>query len=67
MCIRDRAYGMPVLMLITNLATVAVLWFGGVQVQNASFAVGDLIAYINYLSRIMMSLIMVCLLYTSHS
>ena len=56
---RVMAYGMPVLMLITNLATVAVLWFGGVQVQNASFAVGDLIAYINYLSRIMMSLIMV--------
>ena len=56
---RVMAYGMPVLMFITNLATVAVLWFGGVQVQNASFAVGDLIAYINYLSRIMMSLIMV--------
>ena len=56
---RVMAYGMPVLMLITNLATVAVLWFGGVQVQNASFAVGDLMAYINYLSRFMMSLIMV--------
>jgi ATP-binding cassette subfamily B multidrug efflux pump len=56
---RIMAIGMPILMLITNLAVVAVLWFGGVKVQSGTLEIGSLIAFINYLARIMMSLIMV--------
>ena len=54
-------------MLITNLATVAVLWMGGIKVQSGSLEIGNLIAFINYLARIMMSLIMVTFVFTSFS
>ena len=33
-------------MLVTNLATVAVLWMGGIQVQNGGLEIGNLIAFI---------------------
>jgi len=56
---RLMSIGMPLLMLITNLATVAVLWLGGINVQNGSLQIGELIAFINYLVRIMMSLVMI--------
>lgn len=59
--------GMPLLMLVTNLATVAVLWIGGIQVQNGSLEIGNLIAFINYLTRIMFSLIMVAFTFTAFS
>lgn len=56
---RIMSIGMPLLMLITNLATVAVLWLGGVRVQSCTLQIGELIAFINYLTRIMMSLVMI--------
>lgn len=56
---RIMSIGMPLLMLITNLATVAVLWLGGVRVQSGTLQIGELIAFINYLTRIMMSLVMI--------
>ncbi|NLO83540.1 MAG: ABC transporter ATP-binding protein [Clostridiales bacterium] len=59
--------GMPLLMLITNLATVAVLWMGGIKVQNSSLEIGNLIAFINYLIRIMFSLVMVAFSFTAFS
>jgi len=56
---RIMSIGMPVLMMITNLATVAVLWWGGIKVQSGTLQIGELIAFINYLARIMMSLVMI--------
>ncbi len=56
---RIMSIGMPLLMLITNLSTVAVLWLGGIKVQNGTLQIGELIAFINYLTRIMMSLVMI--------
>jgi ATP-binding cassette subfamily B multidrug efflux pump len=64
---RIMSVGMPLLMLVTNLATVAVLWIGGIQVQNGSLEIGNLIAFINYLTRIMFSLIMVAFTFTAFS
>jgi len=64
---RLMSLGMSLLMLITNLATVAVLWMGGIKVQSGSLEIGNLIAFINYLARIMMSLIMVTFVFTSFS
>src|SRR5690606_23055323 len=50
-----------------NLATVAVLWMGGIKVQSGSLEIGNLIAFINYLARIMFSLIMVAFTFTVFS
>lgn len=48
----------PTVMLVANVATVGVLWFGGHRVESGSMNVGDLTAYISYLMQIVMSVMM---------
>lgn len=46
----------PLVTLIMNLSVVAILWFGGNYVNNASLEIGKIMAFINYLVQIMNSL-----------
>ena len=48
----------PTVMLVANVATVGVLWFGGHRVEAGTMNVGDLTAYISYLMQIVMSVMM---------
>lgn len=50
---------MPLMMLVMNLSVVAVLWFGGWQVSAGTMKVGEIIAFINYFTLILFSLMMV--------
>ena len=43
------AVAMPVLQVLTNVGTVAVLWFGGLSVLGGRLTIGELIAFNNYL------------------
>ena len=43
------AVAMPVLQVLTNVGTVAVLWFGGLSVLGNRLTIGELIAFNNYL------------------
>ena len=43
------AIAMPVLQILTNVGTVAVLWFGGLSVLGDRLSIGELIAFNNYL------------------
>lgn len=43
----------PVLSLMLNATIVAVLWFGGFQVVGGDIAAGDLIAFINYVTVVL--------------
>ena len=43
------AVAMPVLQALTNVGTVAVLWFGGLSVLGDRLTIGELIAFNNYL------------------
>lgn len=52
---------LPVMMLALNGATVAVLYFGGRMVMGATFELGDLQAFINYIVQILMSVMMVAM------
>lgn len=47
----------PLTATIINFAIVAVLWFGGIQVNVGELTQGQIIAFINYLSQISMALI----------
>jgi ATP-binding cassette, subfamily B, multidrug efflux pump len=60
--VRASAVTMPIMMLTLNAGVVAALWFGGVQVQAGDLQVGQLIAFINYLSQTLMSLMMISML-----
>ncbi|HRF49966.1 MAG TPA: ABC transporter ATP-binding protein [Anaerolineales bacterium] len=51
---------MPAFMMFTlNASIVAVLWFGGVEVSRGGLQLGQVIAFINYLTTALFSLIMV--------
>jgi ATP-binding cassette, subfamily B, multidrug efflux pump len=47
------------MMLTTNLAIIAILWFGGINVTKGSMTLGQIIAFINYLTITLFSLMMV--------
>lgn len=47
----------PINALILNFAVVAVLWFGGIQINIGGLSQGKLIAFINYLTQISISLV----------
>ncbi|HEY6934244.1 MAG TPA: ABC transporter ATP-binding protein [Marmoricola sp.] len=48
----------PTVMLVANLSSVAVLWFGGHRVDSGQMQVGALTAYLSYLMQILMSVMM---------
>lgn len=48
----------PLVMLVMNLSTTAVMWFGAHRVDNGDMQIGSLFAYISYLIQILMSVLM---------
>ena len=55
---RWQAGMFPTVMLIANISSVAVLWFGGHRVESGQMEVGQLTAYLAYLMQILMSVMM---------
>ncbi len=60
--VRMVSVTMPLMTLILNLGVVGAIWIGGVQVSAGEMQVGQVIAFINYLMRTLMSLVMVSML-----
>ncbi len=52
----------PVMILVMNLSTVAVIYFGGLQVVAGSLTVGEIMAFINYLMSTMFPLLMLSMM-----
>ncbi|HEX9065541.1 MAG TPA: ABC transporter ATP-binding protein [Streptosporangiaceae bacterium] len=48
----------PAVMLVLNLSSVAVLWFGGHLVNDGTMQIGALTAFLTYLMQILMSVMM---------
>lgn len=57
----------PMIMLFMNLTTVIVLWIGGNQVISGRLLVGDLTAFITYVTQILFSLMMVVMMFMTSS
>ncbi|MEV0284612.1 ABC transporter ATP-binding protein [Kribbella sp. NPDC050820] len=55
---RLMALVFPVVMLILNLSSIAVLWFGASRVENGTMEVGALTAFLSYLIQILFSVMM---------
>lgn len=49
---------MPLMMVIMNLSIVAIIWFGGVQVSVGDMTVGEVMAFINYVTQILFALML---------
>jgi ATP-binding cassette subfamily B protein len=48
----------PSVMLVLNVSSVAVLWFGGHRVASGSMQIGELTAFLSYLMQILISVMM---------
>ncbi|MFT4029723.1 MAG: ABC transporter ATP-binding protein [Protaetiibacter sp.] len=48
----------PVVMLVLNVSSVAVLWFGAFRIEDGEMQVGSLIAFLSYLIQILMAVMM---------
>lgn len=59
---RVMTFMMPLMMLIMNLVSVAIIWFGGHAVDAGALQTGDLIAFITYSMVIIMGFLMIGML-----
>jgi ATP-binding cassette subfamily B protein len=48
----------PLFMLVLNVTIVAVIWFGGVEINAGHAEVGTIFAFMQYIGQIMMGIIM---------
>ncbi|KIS25993.1 multidrug ABC transporter ATPase [Arthrobacter sp. SPG23] len=55
---RLMALAFPTVMLVLNVSSVAVIWFGSFRIEDGSMQVGTLIAFLSYLLQILMSVMM---------
>ncbi len=49
----------PITSVILNAAIIAILWFGGMRVNAGSLSQGEIIAFVNYITQILLALIVV--------
>ncbi len=54
---------MPVMMLVVNVSSIAILWFGGHRIASGDMPPGDLFAFLNYALQILFSLLLVSMLF----
>jgi ATP-binding cassette subfamily B protein len=55
---RLMALMFPIVMLVLNVSSVAVIWFGAFRIADGSMQVGTLIAFLSYLMQILMAVMM---------
>jgi len=60
---RMMATLMPLMMLVMNLTTIAIIWFGGIRIDSGHMQVGALMAFLQYAMQIMFSLLMASMLF----
>lgn len=47
----------PVTFMIMNLGIVAILWFGGIRVDSGNLSQGEITAFVNYMTQILLALV----------
>jgi len=60
-------FTMPLMTFFMNFTSLAVVWFGGKQVMAGDMLIGDLTAFITYITQILSSLMMVSMIFMNAS
>ncbi|HEY0752458.1 MAG TPA: ABC transporter ATP-binding protein [Ktedonobacteraceae bacterium] len=60
---RIVAFMMPIMMLVLNVSSVSILWFGAIRINNGDMQVGALIAFLQYAMQILFALMMVSMMF----
>ena len=54
---------LPIMMLVLNFSTIAIIWFGAIRINNGTMQVGALMAFLQYAMQILFSLIMLSMIF----
>jgi ATP-binding cassette subfamily B protein len=54
---------MPIMMLIMNVTTVAVIWFGSIRINSGNMEVGSLIAFMQYGMQVLFGFLMLGMIF----
>ncbi|HET9014746.1 MAG TPA: ABC transporter ATP-binding protein [Thermomicrobiaceae bacterium] len=53
----------PAMMLVLNLTSIAILWFGSIRVNSGSMQIGAMIAFLQYAMQILFAVLMVAVMF----
>ncbi|MFQ6861010.1 MAG: ABC transporter ATP-binding protein [Beduini sp.] len=53
---------MPIMMLVMNCVSLAIVWFGAKQIDLGTLAIGDMMAFMQYSMQIIMSFVMISMI-----
>lgn len=54
---------MPLIMLIINFSTLAIMWFGSLRIDHLDLQVGSLMAFLQYVMQILFAVMMVSMIF----
>ncbi|HQC93353.1 MAG TPA: ABC transporter permease, partial [Microbacteriaceae bacterium] len=57
------AFMFPAIMLVMNVSSIAVIWFGGIQVQGGQTEIGTLFAFLQYIMQVLMGVMMAAFMF----
>lgn len=60
---RLMAFMMPIMMLIMNLTSLGVIWFGSIRVNTGATNVGNMMAFLQYAMQIMFAVLMATMMF----
>lgn len=60
---RMMAFLMPVMILVINITTLAIVWFGAIRIDSGHMAIGDVLAFTQYLMLIMFAVMMFAMMF----
>lgn len=55
---------MPIMLLVMNVTSLAIIWFGGLRISTGHMQVGDLMAFLQYAMSILFSLMMASMMFS---
>lgn len=53
----------PLMMLVVNLSSIAIVWFGSIRINNGDMPLGNLIAFLQYATQILFGFLMLSFLF----
>lgn len=53
----------PMMLLLLNLTSIAITWFGGIRIAQSNMQIGDMMAFVQYAMQIMFSFVMVAVMF----
>jgi len=60
---RMMAFLMPLMILVINITTLAIVWFGAIRIDSGHMAIGDVLAFTQYLMLIMFAVMMFAMMF----